>query len=619
MVADGWTWKGEKRQIGIVTGLWCACCILALEYFRLTLKIQIEFKSLPMGRTTTAGAGSDPRTASAVFLFEEFVPWEYREQLAASSTGRRRLPSLFSSSSKSKQWKPAPTLNGRPYVVGHVPQITNFRELEFEGLLQASSPTKVISLASQRRSGMTPSMAGPRTTMMTIPQGDTLDTPRPSIDNPPHSTPAKKGQSNEDRPEYTTSPSTKRLSRFRLPGGIPVPSPGGGRKTGIAPSEYSTVDFETRLASYSDDENGSGGEGSGRRRSKDDAWVDILVGQNKRKAGQEAGFRQAGIWSDNVKGISDPDLASQEVAQALAAVRALSSSTDDEGDEIVVEPTHDTDTIDEVESVPRASVVSGYDRSYLDEELDQEADSIIPHRQKTLGYFDLHPERRPARTSDDDDPRARLQADSDEETDDEEIYGPAEDARAQVLPSQSARYSSGPIIGDAHAPSLITTNYRQIDIPEYENGDAWKAETGRDRSKSDSIPLPLDASPSTVSKAATPSKTAALIEMYREKERGGSKSPGPAPALQPSRLPVRTGSTPKEPTTTATVPLASLKIASPSPSPASPSQPAPSPTSVPVLDESDHVTTEESGRASPIRYVHGAPLHNVLEEEEEEV
>jgi hypothetical protein len=30
------------------------------------------------------------------------------------------------------------------------------------------------------------------------------------------------------------------------------------------------------------------------------------------------------------------------------------------------------------------------------------------------------------------------------------------------------------------------------------------------------------------------------------------------------------------------------------------------------------VATEENGRASPARHVHGAPLHNVMEEEEEQ-
>ena len=48
---------------------------------------------------------------------------------------------------KSKQWKPAATLNGRPYVPGAVPHSPSYREVEFEGLLRSNgSSTKVISL-----------------------------------------------------------------------------------------------------------------------------------------------------------------------------------------------------------------------------------------------------------------------------------------------------------------------------------------------------------------------------------------------------------------------------------------------------------------------------------------
>jgi hypothetical protein len=43
---------------------------------------QVEFKALPMSRSTISG-GTDPRTSSIVFLFEEFVPLEYRQQLSA--------------------------------------------------------------------------------------------------------------------------------------------------------------------------------------------------------------------------------------------------------------------------------------------------------------------------------------------------------------------------------------------------------------------------------------------------------------------------------------------------------------------------------------------------------
>ena len=56
----------------------------------------VEYKSLPVsGRSTTSNAASDPRTSSTVFLFEEFVPLEYRKSLSAGQTNKRRLPAFF--------------------------------------------------------------------------------------------------------------------------------------------------------------------------------------------------------------------------------------------------------------------------------------------------------------------------------------------------------------------------------------------------------------------------------------------------------------------------------------------------------------------------------------------
>jgi len=54
--------------------------------------------------------------------------------------------------------------------------------------------------------------------------------------------------------------------RFRLP-----------RTSGLTPSQAEDVTFETRLASYSDDSIGANSGTEERRRSKDDAWVDILL------------------------------------------------------------------------------------------------------------------------------------------------------------------------------------------------------------------------------------------------------------------------------------------------------------------------------------------------------
>ncbi|KAG5645311.1 hypothetical protein DXG03_006500 [Asterophora parasitica] len=634
----------------------------------------VEFKSLPPNRTTTSGT-SDPRTASTLILFEEFVPLEYRQQLAQStstSSSRRRLPSLFSTSSKPKQWKPAPTLNGRPYVVGHVPRSPNYREMEFEGLLKGSTATKVISLgakptASTSTSTSTKSPSTPsRSTSaisapLYVPAADVTLTPGP--------------KSEEVHSDYSTGTtksmtpsqvSAKRSSRFRLPGGIPVPSPGGSRKSGMVPAEYSTVDFETRLASYSDDE-WEGLDGAKkkrgyeeesvkqkRRQSKDDAWVDILVGtQGRRIGGQDAQLRGGrGLASRR----SDPDMASAEVAQVLAGIRdrtpSLVSSVHPhvprldrdrehrEHDRVDRDPgggldaLHDLD-VDEIETVPRTSNATSsvytndvsYDheeeeqkKKYQDLDPDDNEDPPaavltarqIARNQRRLGYFDLHPERRPlsliqSQSQSEDESRvARLAYDADsggEESDD----GPASDVSHQPAIAaagvpQPLRKLPAPPPEPIITPPTPTLPTTQFEPAPASNGNGTHA-----------APSP---SPSPPSPAPTPSsKTAALIEMFKERERGSSPKLGaaaPSP-VTPSRLPIRTASLPLAKDAPAS------PVSTPSPSPIA----APTPRVAvalpdPPLIEPPRVPLEETGRASPARYVHGAPLHNVLEEEEEE-
>lgn len=610
---------------------------------------------MPPSRTTASG-GSDPRTATSLVLFEEFVPLEYRQELAVTSSNRRRLPSLFSPSSKSKQWKQAPTLNGRPYIVGHVPRSPSYREVEFEGLLRGGTGTKVISLGKNPTRPSTRVMSSASTAL----PDDALAAPLlAGISSPTHTrrpdSPLPPLKSEDLQPDATTSP--KKTSRFRLPGGIPVPSPGGSRKAGMVPAEYSSVDFETRLASYSDDEY-SGDRNGGleaetakqkRRESKDDAWVDILVGtQSRRMGGQDAELKRG---DDRRKGIrarrSDPDLASLEVAQALAAVRDRSPSppTDDDrdGHEHFMEPVLDFD-VDEIETVPRTSggrsvsvdesvVMDGTQLSEVDTTVEEEEVGEPPlskrqmaRQQRRLGYFDLHPERRPASYNvADEDPRIRL-AHSDSEDDDDDdgddIYGPPEDERPPMLPPKAATTSS-PM--KESSPILLSSPLVRRELEE-----TRKAEP---HSKVDPVvyppsishngngngTIPKAATPSTKAvtpstKAATPSKTAALIEMYRERERGTSPKPAapsqvPSP-IPPSRLPVRAASLAKEGPAS---PAPPVQPAAPSPK-ASPPQ-----LSLDVIDIPPRVPVDESGRSSPARYVHGAPLHNVLEEEEEEV
>ncbi|KAG6836676.1 hypothetical protein H0H93_005094 [Arthromyces matolae] len=635
----------------------------------------VEFKALPVNRTTASG-GSDPRTATTLILFEEFVPLEYRQQLAVPPSTRRRLPSIFSTSSKSKTWKQAATLNGRPYVVGHVPHSPTYREVEFEGILRGGGGTKVITLGSKQSvkgtppqkpasvpPSIPPSISFPTTAQSPPPPPPALTLSKPVlapvtiptssaparttfISSPlyapaPEAPPAPKSDeihSDSTMSHSVTSTFSKRSSLLRLPGGIHVPSP---RKTGIPPAEYSSVDFETRLASYSDDEYSGPPEAEDvkqkRRQSKDDAWVDILVGsQRRRMAGQEANLKvpSTGLLSRR----SDPEMASQEVAQVLAAVRNRTPSLPSvHHDRVDRDPVggldhlhlHDAD-VDEIETVPRTSEASEYTNEHSvehesePEPAEEEVQNPITARllaknQRRMGYFDLHPERRHAA-------QATLPQ---EETEDVQLaYDAESDDDGNTIPDsghtsvQPLRKLPIPPAPQVPAPVPVVKVESPKPKVEPQPQPSVAATRINGNGNGQSVPTPV-------------SKTAALIEMYRERERGSPPkpvgtppkvierergaspksdpspgvpfpSPTPIAPLQPSRLPVRTVSLAKDDEATIPIVAPVPKVASEQPQSES------------ALQEPPRIALEETGRASPARYVHGAPLHNVLEEEEEE-
>ncbi|KAF8803980.1 hypothetical protein BYT27DRAFT_7108311 [Phlegmacium glaucopus] len=572
----------------------------------------VEYKSLPPSRATASG-GSDPRTATTLIVFEEFVPLEYRQQLAITSSSRRRLPYLFYNK---KQWKQAATLNGRPYVVGHVPQTPSYREVEFEGLLHGTTATKVISLTKSPRVHSTISNAPLETPLPPLPiakrASGSLKVPQSELPPAP--------KSDDMHSDSTAAPSVKK-PRFRLP-----VTPGSNRKSMMIPAEYSTVEFETRMASYSDDEHNESlheteAVKQKRRESRDDAWVDILVGTQTRRMGQQdadVGNRRKGPHSRH----SDPDIASLEVAQVLATVQNRSPSPPSMMERVdrdygMDHHVRDLD-VDEVETVPRSSVAPSINSDESEtvpynESERGDVDGPVPpleslltsrqiaRHQRRIGYFDLHPDRRQALTQStlDDDPRVKLADDSDEDTDDERLYGPPETVRPLPVPpgQQVQPRVPGPLPVIDSIPILNplpdAKEKRPFTPPDIHSGNGG------------SIAPP------------TPSKTAALIEMYRERERESTAKPAatipvtPMPIiiapLAPSRLPVRVASLPKE--------------GAPLPQPPLLSAPSPkvSPKSSPESTHIDlpRIQLEETGRSSPARYVHGAPLHNVLEEEEE--
>jgi len=215
---------------------------------------------------------------------------------------------------------------------------------------------------------------------------------------------------------------------------------------------------------------------------------------------------------------------------------------------------------------------------------------------------------------DDEDPRSRLDVNSDDDDDDEAIYGGLEEADvAPSVPPKSPYDTSR----EDHSPGIDLSRF-DVDDSAWEHG----------KLKADSLILPRPtaanddksaSSSSPSSSSQTQSKTAALIEMYRERERAlPAKPAAPVPAastttvyipaaIQPSRLPVRA------------LPPPPREVSPPAPTPSTSTIPSPSPPPPPPQEivPPPRVVLEDSGRGSPMRYVHGAPLHNVLEEEEE--
>ncbi|KAJ7149733.1 hypothetical protein C8R46DRAFT_915583 [Mycena filopes] len=607
-------------------------------------------------------SGAQQDSGSTLVLFEEFVPREYRLALAGAAPPgtRRRLPSLFSPSPSpamgGKTWKQAQTLNGRPYVVGATPIVTgSTRELDFDSMLRAQGGTKILSLGTKRAVStgpMSPPDLGPAHSPITMARTQSNDT---------H---ASSGESETPGRDRDKEKAAKRQSgaRFRLPGGmIPGPSPGiGGRvRAGMPPAEYAAVEFETRLAGESDDEGAAGAEEEAakqrRRESASDAWVDILVGsmQGRRMPGQDAelGRGSARRRAAFIGGV-DPDLENMEAAKALAAAtmgreqspdpEELDRRREQRARERENERLRDSDVV-EIERVPRASEQSdrsGEDGAASDgygpptDGEDDEDDLPTPGGHKTvsprqearnqrrLGYFDLHPERRPASSisTTDDDPRSLLSGtDSDDEHD-------------VVVPVPRNLDAIRPLPTPTGPPPISPIS--PVDIPHFDDAEnRRRADQEHGRSKVDPVILTPNnpngnghtiASPTP----AAPSKTSALIDMFREREQRGSPAKPPAGAapaaiVAPSRLPVRVAPGPSLSPNSAKPPAPLPKTppapaASPLPKTPAPVQAPATKSSPPLLDAPGSPLPPDSGRASPARYVHGAPLHNVLEEEEEE-
>ena len=530
---------------------------------------------MPTQRPPTPPSG-DPRTSAILFLFEEFVPQEYRDQLAAPKKKGIFAPTaLFVASlnPKSKQWKPAATLNGKPYVVGQIPSTTKpalrDRETDFENMLKSSNATTKVSLTR-----------GVSTRDHPIPTPISAVVPLPETDVPP--VPALPAQS-----------PIKTKSRFKL---------GRKRSGGLQPAEYDEMDFETREASDSDSleespltkSNGAGNK----RLSRDDAWIDIVVADNSRRRlpgqGIDAGAGANGK-SNRRKGInnnrSDPELAREEIGKVLAGV-----------------PPPDND-----ESFPFHS--RGHGNNKHDHY----------HRHTGAGAGQMHGERMRQEALADPEPypyanplQGRPSLESDEYT---QTDGPA--IRVQSPSTIASRHDQrwpntlhgrGESVESADFEPIPQTLSQEVEIPSF-------IDTERSYSHELIPPQPTSATlpPSPSALATRPLSDHSSVDVAP----GGSKKPNvstlidmfqqKATAPGVSKLPVRTASldNPKSiPSTSAGPPLV--------PTPAIPLSSSPQPPSSPIAEPDPLSLDLPLPKGSPGRYVHGAPLHNVMEEEEEE-
>jgi hypothetical protein len=393
------------------------------------------------------------------------------------------------------------------------------------------------------------------------------------------------------------------------------------------------------LASYSDDELNNSNTNSRklskeeRRRSKDDAWVDILVASHARRAGnQDAELRRpGGPRTRNNASRQDPELASLEVAQVLAGVRGPS-------------PPFDGESVDNIEpmNVPHRSKIDslGSPLEELElyaptipesvdltvrgeEDVREGADSSL-RPQRRVGYFDLHPERRQMRVGGGDG-----DGDGDNEDDIFDQFARAADQsddpdRPRRSDVTESVYSSGPTPpASPHraehrqpepaaafpSSSLPSPSAPSAQTPVYSPRDLQRQQEVRDR---------LSGKPGP--------KASSLIEMYREKERQatggspGSKSSSPAAAAT-----MAAKETTPLPPPPPSEPFLSPVVDMPSSLGQEEGEEEQEQQLVVVVEEEEGEFTEpephnfefDHGRDSPYRYVHGAPLHNVVEEEEE--
>lgn len=476
-------------------------------------------------------------------MFEEFVPREYRDQLTNPKKKRNALGFAV----KQKQWKPAPTLNGKPYQTGMPPSSPAFRDSQFDAMLNdTKGVTRKISAGedtneSWNSNPVTPAISAP---LYTAPLPAQMEALSVTPTTPKRPSPSPRGAGSAGR-------SGGLSSRFKL----------GGPKRGTMGSEYdANLDFETRTAS-------DGSEGSpdrmhpersfgltpskkhSRRQSKDDAWVDILVAdQGRRLREQDATFRGG-------KGLGGT---MPFPTGSSSTVRRNRSNSDPDMHKSQNRMTYGDDEEDFTTTTAPIPVSppAGYHSS------DEEVMPIPRESSPDPAHFHPPPANDPAITPGRRSHETRYD-DEPEDYEPESDFEPASDEHHQQAPKQE--YEND-----------LTTSSFPVSDGGYKEDDLTTSSLGQPvspRLMTRRIGLNNPDRPVTA--------VSSLIDMYSERD-------AQAGAARPSRLPVR--------------------ATSKGPALAEPIDVLAAPPIPPAL---------EPGRASPSRYVHGAPLHNVMEEEDD--
>lgn len=585
------------------------------------------------GARPASRAAVDPRTGSQWFLVEEFIPREYRDDL--QSPRKKKNPLLASLNAKSKKWQPASTMNGQPYA-GR-PRSPNPRDYEFDAVIRNSSSTTRLTLSSSTATATPHPLSRPERSVATPKDGtSSVIWPGPkSSSSGIVEIIAERSEhpKNISAPLFVPPRAESKENKFPSPAPPEIPSKAGSApslppkvagslarlrpsKTRQQPAEWdASIEFETRSES---DTSGDEGQlrsgpfrpGHARRHSKQDGWVDIVVLNPDEQTGED-GIRQ--IPSRD----ADPAAAQAQIDRAVETIRRAPKEA----------------------SNLRESVVDD--------------DEVLRPRGRHVNRADSDEVGIPAGTLNG--RRPGVPAKPREDSHIPPVAAPAVQETTALtpvrrLPLPASPYPPGRTPSPSGVHQLPPTPSSPTPTP---TPMPASAPAPNPPPRSASVPMPAGRSGGNGNGGVS-----SLVQMYHSKEAAALATIPPAllPKSQqpqinaPSRLPVSvSAANPPGGSTTSTPPLSN---SAPAPTPptavapeeAYPAAPVQRPSGIPVSVQPQHHSTRSADDRSSIteasedsiepyeplpplepqrvstpgRYVHGAPLTNVMEAEEEE-